>query len=118
MFAIGQAMVVLVGTHIGAGRAERAKRIAWIGGALAACISLVIGAVAASVPLAWVGLWLLRERNARVGTALGVIALGLLLVQAGRQITWQFRDGTWKTRKMTTRRKPSFNRPRRPNKLR
>ena len=57
VFAIGQALVVLVGTHIGAGRAERAKRIAWIGGALAACISLVIGAVAASVPLAWVGLF-------------------------------------------------------------
>ena len=34
VFAVGQALVVLVGTHIGAGRAERAKRIAWIGAAL------------------------------------------------------------------------------------
>ena len=31
VFAVGQALVVLVGTHIGAGRAERAKQIAWIG---------------------------------------------------------------------------------------
>ena len=43
VFAVGQALVVLVGTHIGAGRAERAKRIAWVGAALAASISLAIG---------------------------------------------------------------------------
>ena len=43
VFAVGQAMVVLVGTHIGAGRPERAKRIAWIGSAFAASISLAIG---------------------------------------------------------------------------
>ncbi|HEX5767450.1 MAG TPA: MATE family efflux transporter, partial [Burkholderiales bacterium] len=43
VFAVGQALVVLVGTHIGAGRAARAKRIAWVGASFAACISLVIG---------------------------------------------------------------------------
>ena len=37
VFAVGQALVVLVGTHIGAGRAERAKRIAWVGAGFAAC---------------------------------------------------------------------------------
>jgi len=57
VFAVGQAMVVLVGTHIGAGRPERAKRIAWTGSAFAACISLVIGIAAALAPLAWVGLF-------------------------------------------------------------
>jgi len=57
VFAVGQAMVVLVGTHIGAGRAARAKRIAWIGGAVAASISLAIGFTVALVPLAWVGLF-------------------------------------------------------------
>ncbi|HXI37665.1 MAG TPA: MATE family efflux transporter, partial [Burkholderiales bacterium] len=31
VFAIGQALVVLVGTNVGAGRAERAKHIAWAG---------------------------------------------------------------------------------------
>ena len=34
VFAVGQALVVLVGTHIGAGRPERAKEIAWVGAAL------------------------------------------------------------------------------------
>jgi putative MATE family efflux protein len=57
VFAVGQALVVLVGTHIGAARGERAKRIAWTGAALAAGVSLVIGFTAAAVPLAWVGLF-------------------------------------------------------------
>lgn len=57
VFAVGQALVVLVGIHIGAGRAVRAKRIAWIGAALAASISLAIGATAAAVPQAWMSLF-------------------------------------------------------------
>jgi Na+-driven multidrug efflux pump len=57
VFAVGQALVVLVGTHVGAARAARAKHIAWIGGAFAACISLVIGITVALAPLAWVGLF-------------------------------------------------------------
>ena len=57
VFAIGQALVVLVGTHVGAGRAERARRIAWIGAGFAASISLAIGAAVSLFPLAWVGLF-------------------------------------------------------------
>ena len=57
VFAVGQAMVVLVGTSIGAGRADRAKRIAWIGSAFAAAICLAIGISVALAPLAWVGLF-------------------------------------------------------------
>jgi putative MATE family efflux protein len=57
VFAVGQALVVLVGTHIGAGRAERAKAIAWVGAAFAASISLAIGIAASVFPLAWVGLF-------------------------------------------------------------
>ena len=57
VFAVGQAMVVLVGINIGAGRPEAAKRIAWVGTAFAASISLSIGVVATVAPLAWVGLF-------------------------------------------------------------
>jgi putative MATE family efflux protein len=57
VFAVGQALVVLVGTHIGAGRTQRAKEIAWAGAALAASISLAIGVSVALFPLAWVGLF-------------------------------------------------------------
>jgi Na+-driven multidrug efflux pump len=48
---------VLVGTHIGASRPERAKEIAWVGAALAASISLAIGVTVSIFPLAWVGLF-------------------------------------------------------------
>jgi putative MATE family efflux protein len=57
VFAVGQALVVLVGTHIGAGRATGAKRIAWVGAGFAACISLVIGVAVSIFPLAWVGIF-------------------------------------------------------------
>ena len=57
VFAVGQALVVLVGTHIGAGRADRARQIAWAGAGLAASISLAIGIAVALFPLAWVGLF-------------------------------------------------------------
>jgi putative MATE family efflux protein len=57
VFAVGQAMVVLVGTHIGAGRVARARHIAWVGAGFAASISLAIGVTAALFPLGWVGLF-------------------------------------------------------------
>jgi len=57
VFAVGQALVVLVGTHIGAARPARAKQIAWAGAALAASISLAIGITVSLFPLAWVGLF-------------------------------------------------------------
>lgn len=57
VFAVGQAMVALVGTHVGAGRIERAKAIAWTGAAVACAMSLAIGATVWLFPLAWVGLF-------------------------------------------------------------
>jgi MATE family, multidrug efflux pump len=57
VFALGQALVVLVGTNVGAGRTERARHIAWVGTAFAAAVSLAIGLAVAIFPLAWVGLF-------------------------------------------------------------
>jgi putative MATE family efflux protein len=57
VFAVGQALVVLVGTQIGAGNPARAKTIAWAGTALSTAICLPIGAAAALFPLGWVGLF-------------------------------------------------------------
>jgi Na+-driven multidrug efflux pump len=57
VFAIGQAMVALVGTNIGAGRPERAKRIAFVGAGMAAAVCLAIGLTVAIVPQAWVRLF-------------------------------------------------------------
>ena len=57
VFAIGQALVVLIGTSIGAGQRSRAKRIAWAGTACAMAVSLAIGVAAALFPAAWVGIF-------------------------------------------------------------
>lgn len=57
VFAVGQAMVALVGTHVGAGRIARARTIAWTGAAVACAASLAIGAAVWLFPLAWVGLF-------------------------------------------------------------
>jgi putative MATE family efflux protein len=57
VFSVGQALVVLVGTHVGAGQGARAKRIAWTGAGLAATVSAVIGFGAALFPAAWVTLF-------------------------------------------------------------
>jgi putative MATE family efflux protein len=57
VFAIGQALVILVGTHIGAGQALRARRIAWAGTLAAVSVCLAIGCAAALLPSLWVGLF-------------------------------------------------------------
>jgi putative MATE family efflux protein len=57
VFAIGQALVVLVGTNVGAGNEARAKRIAWLGAGLGAAVSLVIGVAVALFPGLWMGLF-------------------------------------------------------------
>lgn len=53
IFAIGSALVPMVGTNIGAGNGQRARRIAWMGAGLAAVIT---GCVGLTVTL-WPGLW-------------------------------------------------------------
>lgn len=57
VFAIGQALVVLVGTNIGAGQHVRAKSIAWTGTGVALALTFTIGILAALFPAAWVRLF-------------------------------------------------------------
>ena len=54
VFAIGQALVVMVGTNIGAGHATRAKRIAWAGTGAAMLVCLAIGWSVAIYPALWI----------------------------------------------------------------
>jgi putative MATE family efflux protein len=57
VFAIGSALVVMVGTCIGAGDVKRARRIAWTGAALAAGVTGCVGVVVALWPGVWAGLF-------------------------------------------------------------
>lgn len=57
VFAIGQSLVILVGTHVGAGQAQRARRIAWTGTLAAVAVCLAIGLAASVAPALWIGLF-------------------------------------------------------------
>ncbi len=56
-FTFGAALVAMVGTNIGAGQHERARRIAWTGALMAGGISGVIGLLCAIWPQGWSGLF-------------------------------------------------------------
>lgn len=57
VFGLGAALVTMVGTNMGAGQVERAKRVAWIGAGLAAAITGSIGTLAAIMPWLWLRLF-------------------------------------------------------------
>jgi putative MATE family efflux protein len=105
MFGLGTALVTMVGTNVGAGQVERARRIAWTGAIFAALVLEAIGLFVAVLPQAWMGLFTnepavlatgalyLRE----VGPFYGFIGLGLLIYfasQGAGTILWPFLAGT------------------------
>jgi putative MATE family efflux protein len=57
VFGLGAPLVALVGTNIGAGRRERALRVAWSGAAIAFVLSEAIGLWAAAFPVSWLSLF-------------------------------------------------------------
>ena len=57
VFGLGQPVGAMVGTAIGAGRRDRAMRVAWIGATIAGGLTEVIGLTAASFPTAWLTLF-------------------------------------------------------------
>ena len=68
VFGLGSGLVTMVGTSIGAGDRARAVRVAWVGAAMAAGITGVIGILAALFPLAWLGLFSSDPGVLAVGT--------------------------------------------------
>ncbi|MGI9328331.1 MAG: MATE family efflux transporter [Pseudomonadales bacterium] len=57
VFGLGVAMNTAVGVNLGAGQVDRAVRIGWTGGALAAGLTGLIGLSLALVPELWAGLF-------------------------------------------------------------
>ncbi|MGA0596822.1 MATE family efflux transporter [Enterovirga sp. CN4-39] len=57
VFGIGAPLVAMVGTSVGAGRHDRALRVAWSGCALAFVVTETVGIAAAIWPRAWLGLF-------------------------------------------------------------
>jgi putative MATE family efflux protein len=101
VFGLGGPLVAMVGTNIGAGRYERALRIAWIGAAVAALITEAIGLWAATFPRAWLALFdtdpAMLDAGARylhaVGPVYGIFGLGMALYfasQGAGRLLWPF----------------------------
>lgn len=92
VFGLGAPLVALVGTNIGAGKPQRALRIALTGGAVAFILTEAIGVAAALWPYAWLGLFgndpRMLETGAAylrtVGPAYGFFGLGLSLYFASQ----------------------------------
>jgi MATE family, multidrug efflux pump len=57
VFGLGAPLVAMVGTSIGAGRRDRALRVAWTGAAIAGAVCEAIGIAAALYPEAWLRLF-------------------------------------------------------------
>lgn len=57
LFGLGSAAVTLVATNIGAGRVDRARRIAWTAVAIGVGATQLIGLVVAMAPQLWLGIF-------------------------------------------------------------
>jgi Na+-driven multidrug efflux pump len=69
LFALGTASVTMVGTNVGAGQHERARRIAWTGAGISALATGAIGLAAALFPEAWIRIFSVEPEVVRAGAA-------------------------------------------------
>ena len=99
VFGLGTPIGAMVGTAIGAGRRERALRVAWTGAAIATLLTEAIGLAAATAPQAWLSLFsndpLMNATGAQylriVGPFYGFFGLGLALyfaAQGAGKLAW------------------------------
>src|SRR6185437_5508684 len=92
VFGVGAPLVAMVGANVGAGRRERALRIALTGGVASFIVCEAIGIVAALFPVAWLRLFGADPSMLAVGTAYlrsvgltyGFFGLGLSLYFASQ----------------------------------
>jgi putative MATE family efflux protein len=105
LFALGTAAVTMVGTNIGAGQVARARRVAWVGAALAAGLTETIGLAAALFPHAWIGIFsgdpAVQATGALylrlVAPCYGFFGAGMLLYFSGQgagRVLWPVLAGT------------------------
>ena len=69
LFALGTASVTMVGTNVGAGQHERARKIAWTAAAISAIATAAIGLAAAVFPQAWIQIFSAEPDVVRAGAA-------------------------------------------------
>jgi Na+-driven multidrug efflux pump len=69
VFGLGAPVAAMVGTSIGAGRRDRALRVAWTGAAIAAALTEAIGLYAAFFPTAWLSLFSRDAEMIEIGSS-------------------------------------------------
>ncbi len=69
VFGLGAALVTMVGMNVGAGQAERARQVAWVGAAIASTTTGSIGLMLAVAPRLWLGLFTADADVLAAGTA-------------------------------------------------
>jgi Na+-driven multidrug efflux pump len=87
VFGLGATLVAMVGTNVGAGQHDRARRIAWTGGLFAAAICGAIGAIVTVAPRLWAGMFshdpevlaIASRYFHAVGPSYGFLGLGMAL---------------------------------------
>jgi putative MATE family efflux protein len=92
VFGLGGPLVAMVGTNLGAGQRDRALRAAWIGAAIAAGLTELIGLAAAVFPRVWLSLFdtdpAMLDAGSRylhaVGPLYGLFGLGMALYFASQ----------------------------------
>jgi putative MATE family efflux protein len=107
LFGFGTAVVTMVGTSVGAGQIDRARRIAWIGALLAAGVTEAIGLTAAILAPSWAALF--TNDATAIATAIlylrtvapfyGLFGMGMMLYFAGqgaRHVGWPIAAGTFR----------------------
>ena len=87
MFGFGTASVTMVGTAIGAGDIDRARRVAWVAAAMGAVVTGVIGVTVAIFPTLWLGLFTSDPAVLATGTQyLRIVAPFYVFFGAGMMI--------------------------------
>jgi Na+-driven multidrug efflux pump len=107
LFGFGTAVVTLVGRNVGAGRPDRALRIAWIGAGMAGAMTGVIGLLAALFAPQWARLFTTEPAVVETATLYlrivapfyGVFGVGMTLyfaAQGARRVGWPVAAGTFR----------------------
>ncbi|MBX9447601.1 MATE family efflux transporter [Dickeya chrysanthemi] len=105
LFGLGTAIMTMVGVNIGAGKTQRAQRIAWVGAAVAFTFTELIGLVVAVYPRLWLSLFSDDYAILAAGTRYlqnvapfyGAIGIAMALYFAGqgaKRVLWPVLAGT------------------------
>lgn len=105
LFGLGTAIVTMVGVNLGAGQTDRARRISWIGAAIAFGFTELIGLAAAAFPHVWLGLFTDEPQVLSLGATYlrnvapvyGAIGIGMALYfasQGAKRVLWPVLAGT------------------------